>query len=83
MLAESNHPEERISSPTYARVLPLGDHLTPNVQDDERSSWTISCCTTKTVLAEDTLSQHVFSFNISIFFCFLRDRRKNVYKKAN
>jgi len=37
-LAQGNHPEERISSPTYARVLPLGDHLTPNVQDDERSS---------------------------------------------
>ena len=28
----------RIFSPAYARVLPLGDHLTPNVQDDERSS---------------------------------------------
>ena len=37
-LAEGKHPEERIFLPTYARVLPLGDHLTPNVQDDERSS---------------------------------------------
>jgi len=63
-LAEGNQPEERISSPTYARVLPLGDHLTPNVQDDERSSCTISCWTTKTVLAEDTRGQHVSLFHM-------------------
>lgn len=43
----SQRSKERNIWPTYAKVLPLGDHLTPKDQQKHRSSWTICCINMK------------------------------------